>query len=92
MKFFLLGDDYKRLFVEDDEQLFSLRYDMNLGEWVDGGTTLFDNRIGFDASEPEDSPYRYGNDSCMEGIVEISKEEAETFISKPILLSDIKSF
>ena len=92
MKFFLLGDDYKRLFVEDDEQLFSLRYDMNLGEWVDGGTTLFDNRIGFDNSEPEDSPYRYGNDSCMESIVEISKEEAETFISKPILLSDIKSF
>ena len=91
MKFFLLGDDYKRLFVEDDEQLFSLRYDMNLGEWVDGGTTLFDNLIGFDASEPEDSPYRYGNDSCMENIVEISKEEAEAFISKPILLSDIKS-
>ena len=91
MKFFLLGDDYKRLFVEDDEQLFSLRYDMNLGEWVDGGTTLFDNRIGFDASEPEDSPYRYGNDSCMESIVEISKEEAEALISKPIILSDIKN-
>ena len=84
MKFLLLGDNYKRLFVEDDKQLFSLRYDTNLGKWVDGGMTLWDNRVGFDESEPEGSPYRYGNGSCMEDIVEITKEEAEEFISKLI--------
>ena len=84
MKFLLLGDDYKRLFVEDDKQLFSLRYDKNADKWVDGGMTLWDNRVGFDESEPEWSPYRYGNGSCMEDIVEITKEEAEEFISKPI--------
>ena len=74
MKFLLLGDDYKRLFVEDDKQLFSLRYDINLGKWVDGGMALFDNRYGFDSSEPEGSPYRWGNGSCMEEITEITKE------------------
>ena len=84
MKFLLLGDNYKRLFVEDDKQLFSLRYDSKLGKWVDGGTTLLDNRVGFDPSEPEDSIYRYGNSDCMKEIKEISKEEAEAFISQKI--------
>lgn len=84
MKFLLLGDDYKRLFVEDDKQLFSLRYDINSEKWVDGGMTLFDNRYGFDSSEPEGSPYRWGNGSCMEEITEITKEEAEKFINKTI--------
>ena len=90
MKFLLLGDDYKRLFVEDDKQLFSLRYDTNSGKWVDGGMVLFDNRYGFDSSEPEGSPYRWGNGSCMEDIVEISKEEAEAFISKSIDVEELE--
>ena len=51
----------KKLFVEDDKQFKSFRYDPNKEQWVPGGTELFDNRIGFDASEPEDSPYRYGS-------------------------------
>lgn len=84
MKFLLLGDDHKRLFVEDDKQVFSLRYDKKSGKWLNGGTTLWDNRVGFDDSEPEGSPYRYGNGSCMEEIVEITKEEAEKFISEKI--------
>lgn len=84
MRYLLLGDEIKRLFVEDDKQLFSLRYDKNTDKWVDGGTTLWDNRVGFDESEPEGSPYRYGNGSCMEDIVEITKEEAENFIKKQI--------
>ena len=90
MKFLLLGDDFKRLFVEDDKQLFSLRYDINSGKWVDGGMTLWDNRVGFDESEPEGSPYRYGNGSCMEDIVEITKEEAEEFISKSIDVEELE--
>lgn len=80
MKYLLLGDDYKILFIERDDQTLSFRYDKEKKEWVHGGTTLLDNRIGFDPSEPEDSTYRYGNSSCMKDIVEISKEEAEAFI------------
>ena len=90
MKFLLLGDNYKRLFVEDDKQLFSLRYDKNTDKWVDGGMALFDNRYGFDDSEPEGSPYRWGNGSCMEDIVEITKEEAEAFISKSIDAAELE--
>ena len=84
MKYLLLGNDYKELFIEDDKQFKSFRYDPNKEQWVPGGTELSDNRVGFDASEPEGSPYRYGNPSCMEDIVEITKEEAESFIGKPI--------
>lgn len=84
MKYLLLGDDYKKLFIEDDKQFKSFKYDSKKEEWIPGGTELFDNRIGFDPFEPEDSPYRYGSLSCMKDIVEITKEEAESFIGKPI--------
>ena len=84
MKYLLLGDDYKSLFIEDDKQQHSIRYDKNDCKWVPGGTALWDNRVGFDESEPEDSIYRYGNGSCMKEIREITKEEAEIFISKEI--------
>ena len=84
MKYLLLGDDYKKLFIEDDNQFKSFRYDPNKEQWVPGGTELFDNRVGFDPFEPEDSPYRYGNLSCMKDIVEITKEEAESFIGRTI--------
>ena len=84
MKYFLLGDDYKTLYVETDNQTASLRFDKKKKEWVSGGTRLWDNRVGFDESEPEDSPYRYGNGSCMEEITEITKKEAEKFISMSI--------
>ena len=84
MKYLLLGDDYKTLYVETDDQVVSLRYDKNQNKWVPGGTALFDNRVGFDPSEPEDSIYRYGNTDCMKEIKEISKEEAEAFIKQKI--------
>ena len=84
MKYFLLGDDHKDLYVETDDQTASLRYDKSQRKLVPGGTALFDNRIGFDSSEPEDSIYRYGNIDCMKEIKEISKEEAEAFISLKI--------
>ena len=79
-----LGDEYKRLFIEDDNQVFSVRYDKRKEEWVSGGTALWDARVGFDDSEEEGSPFRYGNGACMEDIEEISKEEAEAFIGKAI--------
>ena len=84
MKYLLLGDDYKVLYVETDNQTASLRFDKEKKQWVPGGTALFDNRYGFDSSEPEDSIYRWGNGSCMEDIVEITREEAEKFIDTKI--------
>ena len=84
MKYLLLGDTYQKLFVEDDQRMYSIRYDKNSNQWVHGGTELWDNRLGFDSSEPEDSIYRYGNSDCMEDIIEISKEDAEYFIGKKI--------
>ena len=84
MKYLLLGDTYQKLFVEDDQRMYSIRYDKNSDKWVHGGTELWDNRLGFDSSEPEDSIYRYGNSDCMKEIKEISKQEAEIFIGKKI--------
>ena len=84
MKYLLLGDDYKNLYVETDDQTASLRFDKKMKQWVSGGTALWDNRVGFDESEPEDSIYRYGNGSCMEEIKEITKVEAELFINERI--------
>ena len=80
MKYYLLGDETKILFIEDDKQLYSVFYNKVEETWMYGGTRLLDARIGFDPSEPEDSTYRYGNSSCMKDIVEISKEETEAFI------------
>ena len=91
MKYLLLGDDYKTLYVETDDQVASLRYDKNQNKWVPGGTALFDNRVGFDPSEPEDSIYRYGNTDCMKEIKEISKEEAEAFIKQKIEEKELRN-
>lgn len=81
MKYLLFGDDDKLLFVEDDDG-FSIFYSPKIGLWYPGGTMLNDARVGFDPSEPEDSPYRYGNTSCMEEIVEITHEQAEVFLKE----------
>lgn len=91
MKYLLLGDEYKTLFVEDDEKQYSIKYDLQTKEWYPGGNELFNNRVGFDSSEPMDSPYRYGNSSCMRSIVEITHEEAEAFISEEIDEGDVVS-
>lgn len=80
MKYLLLGDDFKRLFVENDKQTCSFYFHQKEHRWVYGGMELWDNRVGFDDSEPEGSPYRYGSSSCMREIVEITKEAAEAFI------------
>lgn len=89
MKYLLLGDDYKTLFIEDDEQQYSIKYDPQTKQWYPGGNELFNNRVGFDSSEAIDSPYRYGNSSCMRSIVEITHEEAEAFTSEKIDEGDV---
>lgn len=90
MKYLLLGDGHKTLFVEDDEKQYSIKYDPQTKGWYPGGSELFNNRVGFDSSEPIDSPYRYGNSSCMRPIVEITHEEAEAFIRENIKEKDIQ--
>lgn len=51
------------------------------GVWEkDTNWEISDRLIGFDASEPEDSPYRIGCSSVMDEICEITKEEAEAII------------
>ena len=84
MKYLLLGDEHKTLFVEDDEKQYSIKYDPQTKGWYPGGNELFNNRVGFDSSEPIDSLYRYGNSSCMRQITEITHKEAEAFISQEI--------
>ena len=90
MKYLLLGDDTKTLFIENDDTTKSIFYDAKNKKWRNGGTRLWDARVGFDPSEPEDSPYRYGNSSCMLDIIEISKEKAEEFMGKKINEAAIK--
>lgn len=89
MKYLLLGDERKTLFVENDEG-HSIRYDTKTKQWYLGNDELWRNRVGFDSSEPEDSPYRYGNSSCMETIVEITWKEAEIFISEKINQEEVR--
>ena len=78
------------LYVENEKNGMSVRWSASEEKWIDGGHDLFDSRVGFDPYEPEGSPYRYGNGSCMDDITEISKEEAEKFIDKKIDESYLK--
>lgn len=87
MKYLLMGP---HLYVENEKNGMSVRWSSSEEKWVDGGHALFDSRVGFDPYEPEGSPYRYGNGSCMDDISEISKEEAEEFIDKKIDESHLK--
>ncbi len=51
--------------------------------WVkDDKSILMDRIIGYDESEPSDSPYKIGNLSIMDLVEEISEEEAENFMRK----------
>lgn len=89
MKYLLVGDDYQILYIE--EGTMSFRYNQKDKTWVYGGSDLFEARTGFDPYEPEGSPYRYGSSSSLKDIVEISKEEAEKFISSPINEEELKA-
>ena len=50
-------------------------------EWVrDSGSVIMDHLMGYDPSEPADSPYGFGNGSVMGDIEEISYEKAMEMI------------
>ena len=58
-------------------------YILKNGEWVvDEKHRIMDYLEGFDPSEPEDSPYRFGNTSVMMEIDEISEEKAKEIMNQ----------
>lgn len=53
------------------------------GEWVDdSGHKIMDHLMGFDPSEPERSPYRFGNTDVLMEMDEISEEDAKRIIDQ----------
>lgn len=88
---YVIMDDYgiKELYIEYGPGTCA-HYIKHRNEWVDGGWDLMDARVGFDESEPEGSPYRFGNGSCMHDIVQITKEEAEAIVGSSIDPEKIK--
>ena len=56
-------------------------------------TTCIDDYLhGFDESEPEGSPYRYGNSSMMSDIVEISENNAINEFGLNVIIEALKLF
>ena len=53
------------------------------GRWVpDDRSMIFERLIGFDRSEPSDSPYAVGNPDIIDEIRKISYEELVRFIGR----------
>ena len=73
MRYLLVGDYTKILFAEDEVSEVAIYYNVREDKWYENTYLLWEKRIGFDPSEPEDSIYRYGNIPCIE---EITKAEA----------------
>lgn len=68
------------------DESYSKDYLFRKGKWVeDTDCEIMDHLMGFDSSEPKDSPYRFGNGSVLAEMKEISMEQAMTFINRQIL-------
>ena len=52
--------------------------------YPDGDSLIMDRLVGYDPSEPPDSPYRFGNGSIMAQMDEISYERAKELIGEDI--------
>ena len=69
---------------EEDEEIRDYLF-LN-GAWMpDYRMKIFSYLMGFDPSEPEDSPYAVGNSDIMDEIEEISEEQAEALVTKWVL-------
>lgn len=84
IRYLLVGDDEKRLFVSDKDKNRCALYDKNEDKWIYLGAKLWELSVGFDPYEPVGSPYRWGSTSYLPDMVDITKEEAETIINKKI--------
>lgn len=56
-------------------------YDSEQGWILDKEFRLMDRLMGYDASEPKDSPYAIGSSDMLDRVQRISREEAEKLIS-----------
>ncbi len=90
MNYLVVGDDYKTLYIQDDKGTKTLRYNKKESKWEDGSYSLFVASTGYDDSEPEGSPYRWGSGSSLQDVTYISKEEAEEFLGKAIDEKDLE--
>ena len=53
------------------------------GKWVsDKEQVIMDHLVGFDPTEPEDSPYRIGSTSVLTEMEEISEQRAMRYINR----------
>lgn len=61
-------------------------YILRAGRWVeDSGHLIMDHLVGYDPSEPEDSPYRFGSTSVLMEMDEIPVDQAISIINQQIL-------
>ena len=66
---------------EEDEEIRDYLF-LN-GAWMpDYRMKIFSYLMGFDPSEPEDSPYAVGNSDIMDDIEEISEERAVGLVTQ----------
>jgi len=73
MKYYYIKDEDTVGKVVDDKYYI---FDIN-GWRSDVLNVIRDRLMGYDETEPDDSPYKIGNESIMDLIEEISEEEAE---------------
>lgn len=72
VKFYKILD--KNLLAKLDNNVPYLLID---GQWiVDKNSILMDRLVGYDKSEPDDSPYKFGNTDMLDRVEHITEEEA----------------
>ena len=64
-----------------EEDYIPYLYKPGKGWVVDNDNVLMDRIMGYDDSEPANSPYKIGNSSTMDLVEEISEKLAEKFIA-----------
>lgn len=64
-----------------EEDYIPYLYKPGKGWVVDNDNVLMDRIMGYDDSEPANSPYKIGNSSTMDLVEEISEKSAEKFIT-----------
>lgn len=73
--------DYEAYFYKDNE-------------WIacDYMECIADRLYGFDASEPEGSPYRFWNEAATDDIVEISEKNARNRFGTDVIIKTLNLF
>ena len=75
-----------RYFYIKDENKYGKREDgvdyiFSYGKWIKDSEHLISDRlIGYDPYEDDDSPYKIGNTSIMDQIIEISEKEIRNIL------------